>query len=178
MPIRKLRLKHLAGGLRMRSRDNLNRLREKRLQPMGVNSYPALIALPVLLGLIILVGWLRMPRTERKSYRPVEEYYMTPMAGWAVCADTWGSDDRLDVSLVYAEATWAELEPENGEYAFEAFEAANHLNEWWAEGKQLILRIVCDRPGEAGHKDIPEWLVEKTTKGRNTIRNFPKSFVA
>lgn len=160
MPTRRLRLKRLAGGLRMRSRDNLNRLREKRLRPMGVESYPSLLAIPVLLGLIILVGWLRTPQTERMIFRPVEEYYMTPMAGWAVRADTWGTDDRLDVSLVYAEATWAELESEKGVYDFEGFEEKNHLNEWWAEGKQLILRIVCDRPGETGHKDIPEWLVE------------------
>lgn len=161
MPTRKLRLKRLAGGLRMRSRDNLNRLRERRLRPMGVESYPALLAVPVLLGLIILIGWLRVPRTERKTYRPADTDFRSPLAGWAVRADQWGTDDRLQTSLVYAEATWAELEPESGVYDFEGFEERNHLNEWWAADRKLILRIICDRPGEAGHKDIPEWLVEK-----------------
>jgi len=161
MPTRRLRLKRFAGGLRMRSRDNLNRLRDKRLRPMGVNSYPALMAIPVLLGLIILFGWLRMPAVMRRTYRPDDEPYLAPMDGWAVCADTWSGDERLDFSLIYAEATWAELEKEEGEYEFEAFEEKNHLNEWWDSGKRLILRIVCDRPGEAGHKDIPEWLVER-----------------
>lgn len=160
MPTRRLRLKRLAGGLRMRSRDHFNRLREKRLHPMGVSGYPALMSIPILLGLVILVGWMRMPQTERAIFRPVEDGFVTPMAGWAVRADSWGTDDRLEVSLVYAEATWAELEPEEGQYDFEGFEERNHLNEWWADGKRLILRIVCDRPGEAGHKDIPEWLVE------------------
>ena len=161
MPTRRLRLKRLAGGLRMRSKDHFNRLREKRLRPMGVSGYPALMSIPILLGLVILVGWMRTPQTAREIFRPMEDAFVTPMAGWAVCADTWGTDDRLEVSLVYAEATWAELEPEEGKFDFEGFEARNHLNEWWAEGKRLILRIVCDRPGEAGHKDIPDWLVEK-----------------
>lgn len=161
MPTRRLRLKRFAGSLRMRSRDNLNRLREKRLRPMGVDSYPALLAMPVLLGLIILVGWLRLPRTTRQNYRPVDLYMNKPLAGWAVRAELWESGERLETSLVYAEATWAELESEHGIYDFEAFEEKNHLQQWWAEGKRLILRIVCDRPGEAGHKDIPEWLVEK-----------------
>ena len=160
MPTRRLRLKRLAGGLRMRSRDHFNRLREKRLHPMGVSGYPALMSIPILLGLVILVGWMRMPQTERVIFRPVEDGFVTPMTGWAVRADSWGTDDRLEVSLVYAEATWAELEPEEGQYDFEGFEARNHLNEWWEDGKRLILRVVCDRPGEAGHKDIPEWLVE------------------
>lgn len=161
MPTRRLRLKRFAGSLRMRSRDNLNRLREKRLRPMGVNSYPALLAMPVLLGLIILIGWLRTPRTERQNYRPVDSYMQKPLAGWAVRADRREDGERLETSLVYAEATWAELESEPGKYEFEAFEEKNHLEQWWAEGKKLILRIVCDRPGEAGHMDIPEWLVEK-----------------
>lgn len=161
MPTRRLRLKRLAGGLRMHSRDHFNRLREKRLRPMGVSGYPALLSIPILLGLIILVGCLRAPKEAQAIFRPIEDGFVMPMAGWAVHADTWGTDDRLESSLVYAEATWAELEPEEGKFDFEGFEARNHLNEWWAEGRKLILRIVCDRPGEAGHKDIPDWLVEK-----------------
>ena len=161
MPTRKLRLKRLAGGLHMRSKDNLNRLREKRLQPMGVNSYPALLSIPVLLGLIILFGWLRTPEMTRVHYRPTEADTYTPLTGWALPADPWIEENRLDVSLVYAEATWAELEPTEDAYDFEAFEEKNQLKQRWAEGKRVILRIVCDRPGEKGHKDIPQWLVEK-----------------
>ncbi len=161
MPTRKLRLKRQVGALRMRSRDHLIRLRETKLKNIGVSSYPSLLAIPILLALILIVGWLRLPNTQRVSFRPSEEVFVSPYAGWAVRADTWGEDDRLDVSLVYAEATWAELEPEKGVIDFEGFEARSHLNEWWADGKKLILRIVTDRPGEAGHKDIPEWLIEE-----------------
>lgn len=160
MPSRRMRLHRMAGGLRMRSRDNLIRLRDTKLRRMGVSNYPSLLSIPVLLALIILLAWLRTPQTTKRFYLPVEEAFKTPLAGWALRADTWGTDDRLDVSLVYAEVTWAELESAEGEYDFAAFEEKNHLNEWWADGKRLILRFVCDRPGEAGHMDIPEWLVE------------------
>jgi len=160
MASRRVRLVRTVHGLRMRSRDHLLRLRDNRLRQMGIEGFRSLIAAAVLLGLIILVGWLRLPETTRKVFRPLAEEVSAPLTGWAVRADTWEQDDRLNASLVYVEATWAELEPENGIYDFEAFEEKNHLNEWWAAGRQVILRIVADRPGEPDHKDIPEWLVE------------------
>lgn len=160
MPSRRVRLRKTVSGLRMRSRDHLIRLRDSRLRPIGVDKYRLLLSIPVMLALIILIGCLRMPVVTKKVYRPSEKASGAPLTGWAVRADMQGADERLDAALVYAEATWAELEPENGKYAFEAFEAANHLNEWWAEGKTLIFRLIADRPGEAGHKDVPDWLVE------------------
>ena len=161
MASKKLRVHTLASGFRMRSRDNLIRLRDTKLRPIGIGDYRSLLAAPILLGMILLVGWLRMPVTAAKSYRPVDTAYARPMVGWALPAQTWGETLPIDVSLVYAEATWAELEPEKGQYAFEAFEEKKHLDEWWAAGKRLILRLVIDRPGAAGHKDIPDWLIEE-----------------
>ncbi len=158
--IRRLRLRPVARGLRMRSRDRLIRLRETRLKQMGVNRYRYLAVVPVLLALIVLVGWLRTPRVTEAYYQPNEETFLTPLAGWAVCAQSWGAEEIPDVSLVYAEVTWKELETAPGEYDFAAFEEKNHLNEWWAEGKRLILRFVMDVPGEKGHMDIPDWLYE------------------
>lgn len=161
MPPRRFRLHTPIARLKMRSRDNLTHLRETKLKQMGVSNYPSLMSIPILLALIIVVGWLRMPVVTTKTYRPKEAFSVRPLTGWAVPADNPAAADALDVSLVYADATWAELEPVKGEYSFEAFEEKNHLAEWWAEGKRLIFRLVLDRPGKAGHKDIPEWLVEE-----------------
>ncbi len=161
MPSRKVRLRKLAGGLRMRSRDNLIRLRENRLVPIGIRNYRMLLLLPIMLGLIVLAALFRQTDMSKASFRPKEREGSAPLSGWAVHADAWGDTVLTDVSLVYAEVTWAELESEKGVYDFEAFEEKNHLNEWWGEGKRLILRFVTDRPGEEGHKDIPEWLVEE-----------------
>ena len=159
MPTRRIRLRRLAGGLRMRSRDNLIHLRETRLVPIGISNYRMLLLVPLMLGLIVLAALLRRSGTESVTFRPQERETRAPMSGWAVHADTWEEARPLDTDLIYAEVTWAELESEKGVYDFEAFEEKNHLNEWWSEGKKLILRFVTDRPGEAGHKDIPEWLV-------------------
>ena len=46
MTSKKMRLRKLTGNIRMRSRDKLTHLREKRLRPMGVYNYPSLIAVP------------------------------------------------------------------------------------------------------------------------------------
>ncbi len=161
MTSRRTKLKKLTGSIRMRSRDKLIHLRDTRLRSMGVYNYPSLILIPVMLALIVLLGSFKQPAVVRRSYRPTDLEVSSPMSGWAVHADTYGQDDRLDVSLVYAELTWAELEAEKGVYDFESFEEKNHLNEWWAEGKRVILRFVTDRPGEEQHKDIPEWLVKE-----------------
>ncbi len=161
MPSRKVRLRKIAGGLRMRSRDNLIRLRESRLVPIGISDYRMLLLLPIMLGLIVLAALLRQTSMGKASFRPQEREAVAPLSGWVVHADTWGDTVLSDINLVYAEVTWAELESEKGVYDFEAFEEKNHLPEWWEDGKRLILRFVTDRPGEEGHKDIPEWLVEE-----------------
>ncbi len=161
MTSRKTRLRKLTGNIQMRSRDNLIRLRDTKLKGMGVYNYPSLMAIPIMLVLIVLFASLRQPKVIRETYRPSDSDLLMPMSGWAVHADTYGQDERLEVSLVYAEVTWAELEAEKGVYDFESFEEQNHLDEWWSDGKRVILRFVTDRPGEEGHKDIPEWLVKE-----------------
>lgn len=160
MASRKVRLRRLAGGLKMRSRDRLIRLRETKLRQMGVGGYRSLMVLPLMLAMIVLVGWLRVPQTTYASFRPNEERVMFPLSGWVVRADSPQTDDRLDVPLVFAEVTWAELEKEEGVFSFDEFEEKNRLNEWWAGGKRLILRFVMDSPGVSGHMDIPGWLYE------------------
>ena len=80
--------------------------------------------------------------------------------GYAPCA--WNAEVREDVSLLYMDITWAELEPEEGQYNWEGIEKENQLERWREEGKHIVLRFVCDVPGSETHMDIPEWLYEKT----------------
>ena len=69
---------------------------------------------------------------------------------------------REDVTLLYMDITWAELEPVEGQFAWDAIDAENQVARWQAEGKHMVLRFVCDIPGNSRHMDIPEWLYEKT----------------
>ena len=77
----------------------------------------------------------------------------------------WYENVSEDISLLYMDITWAELEPEEGVYAWDSIEEENQINRWKKEGKHLILRFVCDIPGDEKHMDIPRWLYEKTEPG-------------
>ena len=83
-----------------------------------------------------------------------------PMMGYAPCA--WNEKVAEDVTLLYVDITWRELEPEEGVFDWAAIEAENRLDVWRQQGKHLVLRFVCDLPGETSHMDIPDWLYEKT----------------
>ena len=95
-----------------------------------------------------------------QKYEPSEEVFGNPLMGYAPCA--WNAEVREDVSLLYMDVTWAELEPEEGKYNWEEIEKENQLDRWREEGKHIVLRFVCDVPGAEKHMDIPEWLYEKT----------------
>lgn len=88
-----------------------------------------------------------------------EKYFPNPMMGFA----PWSNDESIDETdtLVYMDATWAELEPEDDAYAFDAFEKENHCDRWRAEGKQMVFRLTCDYPTSKEHMDIPEWLFDE-----------------
>lgn len=86
---------------------------------------------------------------------------VNPFIGNLVWASSSG-DVEQPFTLVYANLTWAELEPEEGVYAFEAFEERMHFDTWREQGKHLVLRFVMDTPTDETHADIPQWLIDKT----------------
>jgi hypothetical protein len=82
-----------------------------------------------------------------------------PLMGWAPWATAKNSEQPH--SLVYADLTWRELEPNEGEFDFTNFEVRNQFQRWSAEGKRVVFRFVLDKPGLEKHTDIPDWLFEK-----------------
>lgn len=99
-------------------------------------------------------------RKKQKTYEKTKEVFGNPLMGYAPCA--WNESVREDVTLLYMDITWAELEPVEGQFAWDAIDAENQVARWQAEGKHMVLRFVCDIPGNSRHMDIPEWLYEKT----------------
>lgn len=146
----------------MRSKDGLTRLRNGRMRQFGVMRLRHLIFIPFLLTCVIAMSMLRNPPLQSVRFLPDETPHHTPMAGWAVRAEDYGKDPRLDSSLLYVELTWAELEPRKNHFAFEELETTHHMRDVWEQGGQVILRISLDNPGENGHMDIPEWLYDLT----------------
>lgn len=106
--------------------------------------------------------WMQMQinRRNTKSFSVSSEVFGNPLMGYAPCA--WRETVTEDVQLLYVDITWRELEPREGVWDWEKIEAENQLNRWRREGKHVVLRFVCDIPGEESHMDIPDWLYEKT----------------
>ena len=125
----------------------------------------AVLCLIVILTVVLAAGaemfWLSRRKTV-KEYKESQTTFGNPLMGYAINA--WYNDVSEDISLLYADITWAELEPEEGVYAWEAIEEKNQFARWKKEGKHLVLRFVCDIPGNTEHMDIPEWLYEKSGK--------------
>lgn len=94
------------------------------------------------------------------DYAPTDEAVCNPLMGYAPSADN--PDRWPKSSLVYIDVTWKELEPEEGVFDWEGIEAENYMERWRAEGKHGVLRFVCDIPSDEAHRDIPDWLYEKT----------------
>jgi hypothetical protein len=82
-----------------------------------------------------------------------------PLMGWA----PWGTIIKSEQphSLVYADLTWRELEPQEGVYDFAYFEGKQQLTRWRNKGMRVVFRFVIDKPGSENHLDIPDWLFNK-----------------
>lgn len=119
-----------------------------------------LIAAIISVSVIMTAAFILIPEENMKKFEKTEDVFGNPLMGYAPCA--WNSEVDDDISLLYMDITWAELEPEEGQYAWESIAKENQLSRWKKEGKHIILRFVCDVPGKEKHMDIPEWLYEKT----------------
>jgi len=91
-------------------------------------------------------------------YSPAAGPISNPLMGWA----PWANADniRQPHTLVYADLTWREFEPQQGVYDFAGFESRYQLARWRAENKRVVFRFVTDRPGKTDHLDIPDWLYQ------------------
>lgn len=117
----------------------------------------AIISALVLALLISSTGFASITEST-VSYNPIEisSVLNNPYMGWAPWAS--GGPYQQPHRLVYINATWRELEPEKGNYAFSTLESRNKFSYWDSKGVKIILRINMDYPGSTSHKDIPEWL--------------------
>ncbi len=135
--------------------------RYQRMRSFGVGRYRYLAAVPLLLVLIAVVAWIKLPPLESARYRPVRYELNSPLMGWAVPATIEPGTAGVAHTLVHATLTWRELEKTEGVFDFAAFEEKNHFAEWRARGVRTILRFVLDEPGAQLHMDVPDWLLPR-----------------
>ena len=114
----------------------------------------------MMLCTLALLPALAHAATISVSYAPFRGELVNPLIGNVAWADE-DVDHEQPFTLVYANLTWAELEPEEGQFDFVSFEERNHFDRWRAEGKRLILRFVMDVPSTNKHADLPDWLMDR-----------------
>ena len=114
----------------------------------------------LLMIVLLLLNNSCVAREQTWQYAALDGAISNPLTG-----NVWWAEDLSPrpqpISLVYANITWAQLEPQEGEYAFEALEEANHFAYWRDQGVHIILRFVMDMPGKSAHQDLPDWLVRR-----------------
>lgn len=118
-----------------------------------------IFALFIIAFLIVLTVLYRVFFFQDLEYMPSTEPLINPLMGWA----PWATIEKSQQphTLVYADLTWRDLEPREGQFDFTAFETRNQLARWRMEGKRVVFRFVMDVPSDEPHMDLPDWLFEK-----------------
>ncbi len=117
-----------------------------------------LLAVVLVILALVLVKWMDSSNTQTIHFQPIAGPILNPLMGWAPRADR--NDIQQPHTLVYADLTWRDFEPEQGVFDFETFERKQQLDRWRAENQRVVFRFVCDAPGPSAHRDIPDWLYE------------------
>lgn len=96
-------------------------------------------------------------------YDASENVPSNPLIGYAPPAEKKGDCEGTD--LVFIMLPFSEWEPREGWFDIAGIEKKYHVKEYMAAGKHAVLRFVCDLPGKEAHKDVPDWLYQKTGDG-------------
>ncbi|OAB47260.1 DUF4832 domain-containing protein [Paenibacillus antarcticus] len=104
--------------------------------------------------------------TKKVTFNPIQtdNVLNNPFMGFVADARYIPDTEQPVYRLAHANITWKDLEPEQGEYAFEQVEKDNHFEEWDARDVKLVIRVMLDRPSEIPHMDIPKWVYEATNQ--------------
>lgn len=116
----------------------------------------------LLAGCLLLAGCVAVSGGRSMTYRADDTAFPNPLIGYAPGvrdAHTEGT------TLRYLGLSWREVEPEEGQFAWETLEQTYGLSELRQQGVHLVLRFFCDEPGREAHLDIPDWLYAKTGDG-------------
>ena len=111
--------------------------------------------------LYILPGRYQLYHTEFLDQAEVVS--VNPLTGFAPPAENQA--DCAGTRLVTITLTWADWEPEEGEFDEKGLEETFHIQAHQEENRNAVLRFVCDSPGAEEHMDIPRWLYERTGDG-------------
>ena len=131
-----------------------------RKGPSGRKTRLALLGSSVPTMLIFLATWISQGSQQTLRFSPLSGPIVNPLMGWAPWATL--TETRQPHTLVYADLTWRDFEPQPGVYDFEAFEKKQQFARWRMEDQRVVFRFLIDTPGNEKHLDIPDWLYDET----------------
>lgn len=113
---------------------------------------------PAILAVLICGSAAVSAETVTVSPKVIDDVLANPFKGFAPYADTFYANPVIPQSLVYADVTWAALEPEREKIDWNALEKnwAQHLK----LGRRIGFRFKLADPWIGGEVDIPEWLAK------------------
>ena len=97
-----------------------------------------ILILTIVLAAGVEMFWLSRRKTI-KQYKESQAAFGNPLMGYVPSA--WYNEVSEDISLLYMDITWAELEPEEGVYNWASIDEENQISRWRKEGKHLVLRF-------------------------------------
>ncbi|WP_257903762.1 hypothetical protein [Streptococcus macedonicus] len=120
-----------------------------------------MITLLTILALVLLfcVVYVVKAGSMKENFTYSNKAISNPLMGYAPAATEITVAD--DVTLLYVDITWRELESQEGTYNWDDIETENQFDRWRNEGKRLVLRFVLDYPSDKKHKDIPDWFYNR-----------------
>lgn len=133
----------------------------------------AVLALAIA-GLLVYIIPYRYQLNRTVEFAKSHKSLDNPLTGYAPPAEN--AEECTDSRLVYIGLTWEEWEPSPGTYAIDALEEKYHISRWKEEKKHAVLRFLCDVPGEDAHRDIPQWLYERTGDGEAYDTEYGKGY--
>jgi hypothetical protein len=122
----------------------------------------AILLMLLMLAVIVSITflWFTNSNMQTLNFNTVSGPILNPLMGWTPWANL--KDEILQPhTLVYADLTWRDFEPQEGVFDFVNFERKQQLSYWRQNGMRVIFRFVTDVPGTDAHMDIPDWLYEK-----------------
>lgn len=127
------------------------------------------IVLVLFLVLLLLFFYQKLTNIQTETFDAKSGPIVNPLMGWA----PWATIDESQQphTLVFADLTWRDFEPEEGKYDFKSFEEKHQLDRWRSEGKRVVFRFIMDKPGDEAHSDIPDWLIAKIAGAGSRYEN-------
>jgi hypothetical protein len=97
------------------------------------------------------------------TFRQVDTLFANPGAGWMNGQRSPKNEPRLPCSVVYTRFSWADIEPEPGQYNWKPIDDV--IAAWKPRSVTLALRIMTCSAHSPGYYTSPKWLFDAGCKG-------------